>query len=76
MDELITIVRLCRPRTREERATIRASANIIREKLHFAQKQRERLAAEGLLLLYGVPERNSVSRQWSLSVESSTRHLK
>jgi len=63
MDELLTIVRLCRPRTREERATIRASANIIREKLHFAQKQRERLAAKALLLLHGVPETRYPSRQ-------------
>ena len=56
MDELLTIVRLCRPETRAERATIRESANIIRQRLHFAEKQRERLAAEALLLLHGVPE--------------------
>ena len=63
MDELLTIVRLCRPQTREERATIRASANIIREKLHFAQKQKERIVAEALLLLNGVPETRYPSRQ-------------
>ena len=62
MDELLTIVRLCRPRTREERATIRSSANFIRERLHFAEKQRERLAAEALLLLHGVSERKCTSR--------------
>ena len=55
MDELLTLVRLCRPKTRAERATIRESANIIREKLHFAERQRERLAAEALVLLHGVP---------------------
>ena len=54
MDELLTIVRLCRPKTRAERATIRESANIIREKLNFAERQRERLVAEALLLLHGV----------------------
>lgn len=63
MDELLTIVRLSRPQTREERATIRASANIIREKLHFAKKQREKLAAEALLLLNGVPETRIRSRK-------------
>lgn len=63
MDELLTIVRLCRPETRAERATIRESANIIRQRLHFAQKQRERLAVEGLLLLHGVSERICESRQ-------------
>lgn len=62
MDELLTIVRLCRPETRQERATIRESANIIREKLHFADKQRERLAAEALLLLHGVPEKRTRHR--------------
>ena len=56
MDELLTIVRLCRPETRAERATIRESASVIRKKLDFAEKQRERLAAEALLLLHGVPE--------------------
>ena len=56
MDELLTIVRLCRPETRADRATIRECANVIRQKLHFAQKQKERLAAEALLLLHGVPE--------------------
>ena len=54
MDELLTLVRLCRPQTREERAIVRTSANIIRERLHFAEKQRERLAAEALSLLHGV----------------------
>ena len=63
MDELLTLVRLSRPRTREERATVRTSANIIREKLHFAQKQRARLAAEALLLLHGVPETKSQSKK-------------
>jgi len=62
MDELLTLVRLCRPTTREERATIRTNANIIREKLHFADRQRVRLAAEALLLLNGVPETRSLSR--------------
>lgn len=56
MDELLTLVRLCRPETRAERATIRESANIIRQRLHFAEKQRERLAAEALLLLHGVSD--------------------
>ena len=62
MDELITLVRLCKPKTRAERATIRTSANIIREKLHFAEKQRERLAAEALLLLHGVSITSQRSR--------------
>ena len=56
MDELLTLVRLCRPETRAERATIRESANIIRQRLHFAEKQRESLAAEALLLLHGVSD--------------------
>lgn len=63
MDELLTIVRLCRPETRAERATIRESASVIREKLHFAERQRERLAAEALLLLHGVPETRSRYRK-------------
>ena len=54
MEELLTIVRLCKPETRAERATIRECANIIREKLNFAERQRERLVAEALLLLHGV----------------------
>ena len=62
MDELITLVRMCRPKTRAERATIRESANIIRERLHFAEKQRERLAAEALLLLHGVSITSQRSR--------------
>lgn len=62
MEELITLVRLCRPETRAERATIRESANIIREKLHFAERQRERLAAEALLLLHGVSDTRGRSR--------------
>ena len=56
MEELKTIVRLCRPETRAERATIRESASVIRHKLRFAERQRERIAAEALLLLHGVPE--------------------
>ena len=56
MDELITIIRLCRPETRADRATIRECANIIREKLHFAEKQRQRIAAEALVMLHGVSE--------------------
>lgn len=63
MDELLTIVRLCKPETRAERATIRESVNIIRKKLDFAEKQRERLAAEALLLLHGVSERRSRYRK-------------
>jgi hypothetical protein len=59
MDELLTIVRLCRPETRAERATIRESANIIRKKLDFAERHREKLAAEALLLLHGVSETRS-----------------
>ena len=62
MDELLTIVRLCRPKTRAERATIRESANIIREKLNFAERQRERLVAEALLLLHGVSDTRERSR--------------
>lgn len=63
MEELKAIVRLCRPETRAERATIRESVNIIRQRLHFAEKQRERLAAEALLLLHGVSERRSRYRK-------------
>ena len=63
MDELLTIIRLCKPETRAERATIRENANIIRQRLHFAEKQRERLAAEALLLLHGVHEPRSRYRK-------------
>lgn len=56
MDELLTIVRLCRPETREERRIVRQSVIKIRNKLHFAEKQRERLAAEALLMLHGVSD--------------------
>ena len=62
MDELLTIVRLCRPKTRAERATIRESARVIRERLHFAERQRERLVAEALLLLHGVSDTRERSR--------------
>jgi hypothetical protein len=63
MDELHTLVRLCRPRTREERVTVRTSANAIRKQLHFAEQQRVRLAAEAILLLNGVPETKFQSRK-------------
>jgi hypothetical protein len=63
MDELFTLVRLCRPRTRAERAEIRQSANTIRRQLLFAEQQRVRLAAEALLLLNGVPETKFRSRK-------------
>jgi len=54
MDELTTIIRFTRPKTRTERAIIRDCANAIREKLHSLQKQNENLAKKTLDLLDDV----------------------